>query len=57
MKLLLSVASTFLAVVGLAAAGPAFAPQASDSDARRLRLEPEFASLFINASFVRDTTY
>ncbi|KAG0336419.1 hypothetical protein BG000_006605 [Podila horticola] len=57
MKILLSVASAFLAFAGLAAAGPAFAPQASDSDARRLRLEPEFASLFTNASFVRDPTY
>ncbi|KAF9372194.1 hypothetical protein CPB97_001403 [Podila verticillata] len=57
MKLLLSVASAFLAFAGLAAAGPAFAPQASDSDARRFRLEPEFASLFTNASFVRDPTY
>ncbi|KAI9241256.1 MAG: hypothetical protein BYD32DRAFT_458059 [Podila humilis] len=57
MKLLLSVASAFLAFAGLAAAGPAFAPQASDSYERRLRLEPEFASLFTNASFVRDPTY
>ncbi|KAG0228815.1 hypothetical protein BGW41_003264 [Actinomortierella wolfii] len=28
-----------------------------DNEARRLRLEPEFASLFTNASFVRDPSY
>ncbi|KAF9323487.1 hypothetical protein BG006_001401 [Podila minutissima] len=57
MKLLLSATSAFLAFAGLAAASPAFAPRDSGSDARRLRLEPEFASLFTNASFVRDPTY
>ncbi|KAF9165619.1 hypothetical protein DFQ27_007761 [Actinomortierella ambigua] len=59
MKPLLAVASALLAFVGLAAASPGLAPLTNDNghDQRRLRIEPEFASLFTNASFVRDPEY
>ncbi|KAF9971772.1 hypothetical protein BGZ73_005179 [Actinomortierella ambigua] len=59
MKPLFAVASTLLAFVGLAVSAANFAPLISDDDyvQRRLRNEPEFASLFTNASFVRDPEY
>ena len=49
-----------MAFAGLAySAGPipASVPIANDDDMRRMRLEPEFASLFTNASFTRDPAY
>ncbi|KAI1288870.1 hypothetical protein EDD11_009611 [Mortierella claussenii] len=57
MKLLLIAVSSLAAFAGLASASLTLVPQPSDDDARRLRLEPEFGSLFTNASFVRDPAY